>query len=85
MIYFRITRHFDELYMEKCTKEQVAKFIQEIADEEVGYDDSDKHSYLSSTSNVSNLDEWPVNTTVIIKGEVIVPKKVEVITKFEIE
>lgn len=81
MTYFVLTSTEDGTSIsEGMTKGQLDKFIQELIDD--GYEPN----FLSKIP-VSDKGYWhvPDNSFLIIKGEIVVPKKKDVITKWEVD
>lgn len=73
-VYYVIIRGQDEPYIVTYTKQKLEKALSE------DYSDYTAMECLNSF----NLMEFPSQSYFIIKGQLVVPKRVEVITKFEV-
>ena len=74
--YLTIQRCEDKVHINMYTKEELlVMFTEDIENEYVT-------EYLDQ---VPNLDDFPSCSAVIIKGKIVVPKKVDIVTKMKIE
>ena len=73
--YFVFLRSSDEPHMEVMSKEELVEALGP---------DGDYHD-ITFGKNIPDYDTWPSDTGYIIKGEIVLPKPVAVVTKVEIE
>jgi hypothetical protein len=75
--YFVIYFGEDGISISSHTKKEV---------EEMVNDETQESEFVDGTAKEYSMDEtYPIYKIMIIKGEVVLPKPIEVITKFEIE
>ena len=80
--YYRIYFGEDHVSVENLTKEEVLEELNE-------YNENDFSSKMSIDLRKGESVDWPEKCecykSVIIKGEVIIPQKVEVVTKYSVD
>ena len=72
-MYFVMSCDADGTAIWSMTKESLLKYLDEFSGE------------ILSTIPNSDPNYWGENKIVIIKGEIIIPKPVEVVTRYELE
>lgn len=80
MSYFRISTTEDGVYVEEIPEDHIQKFLLDVAEGDYGPVD-----FAKKFPNERGPDYWPINTSVLIKGEIVVPRKVEVVTRLEVD
>lgn len=80
--YFVIEADDDgDFYFSKGTKDSLLK---RLSLDESGYVDLDALSVLETIPTATLMKYWPSGFVLIIKGEIVTPKPVEIVTKFEV-